>query len=143
MRAQEVLVADVATAEDGQSVVGNEHLVVHSMVDAAQLVERREKLRRAGASQSHERIDEANLYAFEGCQVRKQPFRGVDMQVVSTNVAFYKYDQDAATTVAIAQACNNEVRQMTMDYPTRFAGLATLPMQDIPAAIAELERAVV
>jgi aminocarboxymuconate-semialdehyde decarboxylase len=68
---------------------------------------------------------------------------GVDMQVVSTNVAFYKYDQDVATTVAIAQACNNEVRQMTVDYPARFAGLATLPMQDIPAAIAELERAVV
>jgi aminocarboxymuconate-semialdehyde decarboxylase len=68
---------------------------------------------------------------------------GVDMQVVSTNVAFYKYDQDVATTVAIAQACNNEVRQMTVDYPSRFAGLATLPMQDIPAAIAELERAVV
>jgi aminocarboxymuconate-semialdehyde decarboxylase len=67
---------------------------------------------------------------------------GVDMQVVSTNVAFYKYDQDVATTVAIAQACNNEVRQMTVDYPSRFAGLATLPMQDIPAAIAELERAV-
>jgi aminocarboxymuconate-semialdehyde decarboxylase len=68
---------------------------------------------------------------------------GVDMQVVSTNVAFYKYDQDVATTVAIAQACNNEVRQMTVDYPARFAGLATLPMQDIPKAIAELERAVV
>ena len=68
---------------------------------------------------------------------------GIDVQVVSTNVAFYKYDQDVATTTAIAQACNNEVHQMTIDYPERFAGLATLPMQDIPAAIAELERAVV
>jgi aminocarboxymuconate-semialdehyde decarboxylase len=68
---------------------------------------------------------------------------GVDIQVVSTNVAFYKYDQDVATTTAIAQACNNEVHQMTLDYPERFAGLATLPMQDIKAAIAELERAVV
>jgi aminocarboxymuconate-semialdehyde decarboxylase len=68
---------------------------------------------------------------------------GVDIQVVSTNVAFYKYDQDVATTTAIAQACNNEVHQMTVDYPERFAGLATLPMQDVKAAIAELERAVV
>ncbi len=67
---------------------------------------------------------------------------GVDIQVVSTNVAFYKYDQDVTTTTAIAQACNNEVHQMTVDYPERFAGLATLPMQDIKAAIAELERAV-
>ncbi len=68
---------------------------------------------------------------------------GVDIQVVSTNVAFYKYDQDVATTTAIARDCNNEVHQMTVDYPERFSGLATLPMQDIPAAIAELERVMV
>jgi aminocarboxymuconate-semialdehyde decarboxylase len=67
---------------------------------------------------------------------------GIDVQVVSTNVAFYKYDQDVATTTTIARACNDEVRQMSVDYPQRFAGLATLPMQDIRAAIAELERAV-
>jgi len=68
---------------------------------------------------------------------------GVDIQVVSTNVAFYKYDQDVATTTAIARACNDEVYQMTVDHPDRFAGLATLPMQDANAAIAELERCVV
>ncbi len=67
---------------------------------------------------------------------------GVDVQIVSTTVAFYKYDQEVSTTVAIANDCNNEVHQMTMDYPERLAGLATLPMQDIPATIAELERAV-
>ena len=67
---------------------------------------------------------------------------GVDVQIVSTNVAFYKYDAEVPTTVAIANDCNNEVHQMTMDYPERLAGLATLPMQDIPSAIAELERAV-
>ena len=68
---------------------------------------------------------------------------GVDVQVVSTNVAFYKYDQETATAAAIANDCNNEVHQMTLDYPHRLAGLATLPMQDISSAIAELERAVV
>jgi aminocarboxymuconate-semialdehyde decarboxylase len=68
---------------------------------------------------------------------------GVDVQVVSTNVAFYKYDQDVATTVAIARACNDEVHQMTLEHPDRFSGLATLPMQDSKAAIAELERCVV
>ena len=44
-----------------------------------------------------------------------------------------KYDQNVATTTAIARACNDEVHQMTVDYPNRFAGLATLPMQDIKA----------
>jgi len=65
---------------------------------------------------------------------------GVDIQVVSTNVAFYKYDQDVAIATAIARACNDEVHQMTVDHPDRFAGLATLPMQDLKAAVAELER---
>jgi aminocarboxymuconate-semialdehyde decarboxylase len=68
---------------------------------------------------------------------------GVDIQVVSTNVAFYQYDQVLPTAIAIAQDCNNEIHQMTMDYPDRLAGLGTVPMQNIPAAIAEMERAVV
>ena len=35
------------------------------------------------------------------------------------------------------------IGQMTKSWPDRFAGLATLPMQDANAAIAELERVVV
>ena len=67
---------------------------------------------------------------------------GVDVQVVSTSSAFYLYDRAPAVTAAIARECNDEVHQLTMDYPDRFKGFATLPMQDVPAAIAELERAV-
>ena len=67
---------------------------------------------------------------------------GVDVQVVSTSAAFYMYDRDPSVTLAIARDCNDEVHQLTMDHSDRFKGFATLPMQDIPAAIAELERAV-
>ena len=67
---------------------------------------------------------------------------GVDIQVVSTSPGFYQYHQEPAVTAAIARDCNDEIRQMTMDYPQRLAGLALLPMQDPPAAVAELERAV-
>jgi hypothetical protein len=42
-------------------------------------------------------------------------------------------------TAAIARDCNNEVCQMTKDYPTRFARFRTLPMQDVRATIAELD----
>ena len=66
---------------------------------------------------------------------------GVDIQVVSTSPGFYQYHQEPAVTAAIARDCNDEIRQMTMDYPQRLAGLALLPMQDTPAAVAELERA--
>ena len=67
---------------------------------------------------------------------------GVDIQVVSTSPGFYQYHQEPAVTAAIARECNDEIRQMTLDYPQRLAGLAILPMQDTPAAVAELERAV-
>ncbi|MEK7806283.1 MAG: amidohydrolase family protein [Chloroflexota bacterium] len=68
---------------------------------------------------------------------------GVDVQVLSTNAFFYSYDRDAATVSAMARECNDYVAQLTRDFPSRFSGFCTLPMQDIPAAIAELERGVV
>ncbi len=68
---------------------------------------------------------------------------GVDIQVVSTTAGFYQYGQEPAVTAAIARDCNDEIYQMTLDYPERLAGLATLPMQDAGLAVAELERAVV
>ncbi len=67
---------------------------------------------------------------------------GVDIQVVSTNAGFYQYDKDVAVTTAICRDCNDEIYQMTMDYPDRLSGLANIPMQDASAAIAELDRAV-
>ena len=66
---------------------------------------------------------------------------GVAIQVVSTSPGFYQYHQEPAVATAIARECNDEIRQMTLDYPQRLAGFALLPMQDIPAAVAELERA--
>ena len=65
---------------------------------------------------------------------------GVDVQVLSTNASFYFYEKAPAQITAMAQDCNDYVAQLIKDSPQRFAGFATLPMQDIPAAIAELER---
>ena len=67
---------------------------------------------------------------------------GVDVQVVSTGAGFYYYDRDVQTITAMHRDCNDEVHQMTMDHPKRFKGFAQIPMQDVPAAIAELDRAV-
>jgi aminocarboxymuconate-semialdehyde decarboxylase len=68
---------------------------------------------------------------------------GVDIQVLSTNAFFYSYERDAAVVSAMARECNDYVAQLARDYPDRFSGFCALPMQDIPAAIAELERGVV
>ena len=65
---------------------------------------------------------------------------GIDVQVLSPNASFYKYDEDVSTTTAIARDCNNEIGEMIKEWPDRFSGLATLPMQDVSAAITELDR---
>jgi len=67
---------------------------------------------------------------------------GVDVHVVSPYVGFYNYQLDAKVATATARATNDEIASMTRAWPKRFAGLGTLPMQDVKASIAELERCV-
>ena len=66
---------------------------------------------------------------------------GVDVHVLSTWVGLYHHDLDADICIATSRDCNDDVAQMTRTWPDRFSGLATLPMQDVKAAVAELERA--
>ena len=68
---------------------------------------------------------------------------GVDVHVVSPYSGFYNYELDTDLAVATSRESNDEISQMMKSWPDRFAGLATLPMQDVPAAIAELERVMV
>ena len=65
---------------------------------------------------------------------------GVDIQVVSTYAGFYNYHLDASVAIATSREANDEVGEMAKSWPDRFAALATLPMQDVNAAIIELER---
>ena len=64
------------------------------------------------------------------------------MQVVSTHTPFFGYHLDAAEGRLLARDVNDEIAEMTRQWPTRFAGLGTLPVQDVKSAIDELERAV-
>lgn len=68
---------------------------------------------------------------------------GVDVHVLSPYSGFYNYQLDATVARATSQEANNEISEMMTQWPERFAGLATLPMQDIKAAIAELERVMI
>ncbi|MFQ5861333.1 MAG: amidohydrolase family protein [Dehalococcoidia bacterium] len=67
---------------------------------------------------------------------------GVDVHVLSTNANLYGYHLPAEVCIATSRDANDEVAEMVKSHPDRLAGLATLPMQDLGAAIAELERAV-
>ena len=67
---------------------------------------------------------------------------GVDMQLVTPTVGFYQYGNEIEQTTLIARECNDEISEIVETHPTRFAGLATLPMQDPWAAITELDRSI-
>jgi aminocarboxymuconate-semialdehyde decarboxylase len=66
----------------------------------------------------------------------------VDVQVLSIHTPFFGYHLDPAQGRALARDVNDEIAAMVRQWPARFAGLATLPVQDVGAAIEELERAV-
>ena len=68
--------------------------------------------------------------------------QGVDVQVVSIHTPLFSYDVDSAQGQQLAREVNDEIAAMTRQWPQRFAGLATLPVQDVGAAVAELDRAV-
>jgi aminocarboxymuconate-semialdehyde decarboxylase len=68
--------------------------------------------------------------------------QGVDMQVVSIHTPLMGYHLPAGEAAQLARDVNDEISGMVKQWPKRFAGLATLPVQDPDAAVAELDRAV-
>jgi len=66
---------------------------------------------------------------------------GMDMQLLTPTVGFYQYDNELEVTKRIHRECNDEVAETIEKHPTRFDGLATVPMQDPASAIAEMQRA--
>lgn len=66
---------------------------------------------------------------------------GVDMQVLSLNPPMV-YWADPALAGRLARLYNDELAATVAARADRLTGLATVPLQDVPAAVAELERAV-
>jgi aminocarboxymuconate-semialdehyde decarboxylase len=68
---------------------------------------------------------------------------GIDITVISLAPPMYRYALlDAKTGLAAARETNDTLRDWCQGWPDRFRGLANVPLQDIDAAIAELDRAV-
>ena len=75
-------------------------------------------------------------------RLRDMDAQGTDVQVLSIHTPFFGYHLDAAQGRSLARDFNEDVAGLTREYPARFAGLATLPVQDVKSAIDELEYAV-
>lgn len=64
---------------------------------------------------------------------------GIDLQLLSPNPLTYFTDLDPATATAYCRIHNNDLAELVARYPGRLVAAAQLPMQDVDAAIAELE----
>ncbi len=67
---------------------------------------------------------------------------GIDVQVLSLATPGVQMQPDPGVAVSDAQRANDVLAGIIDTHPTRFAGLAALPLQDPPAAAKELRRAV-
>jgi aminocarboxymuconate-semialdehyde decarboxylase len=69
--------------------------------------------------------------------------KGVAVQVVCTVPGTgFNYHVPAADAVEVAQYLNDHLHGIIQEFPTRFIGLGTLPMQDTNLAIQELRRCI-
>jgi aminocarboxymuconate-semialdehyde decarboxylase len=64
----------------------------------------------------------------------------VDVQVLSTVPVMFSYWAQAKDTLEVAVFLNDHIASIVSQYPKRFVGLGTLPMQDAALAVKELER---
>ncbi|MFJ4438990.1 amidohydrolase family protein [Streptomyces sp. NPDC088923] len=67
---------------------------------------------------------------------------GVTMQVLSLTPPGVQMQPDAAIAVRDAKVANDALAEIIAAHPTRFGGLAALPLQDPKAAVREAERAI-
>ncbi len=66
---------------------------------------------------------------------------GIDRQLLSPNPITYFGSLEPAAAVRYARAHNDALAEIVRAHPDRLLGAAQLPMQDLDAAIAEMERA--
>ena len=66
----------------------------------------------------------------------------VSMQVLSTVPVMFSYWAKPADALDLSRRLNDHIAEIVRGYPERFAGLATIPLQDVDLAAGELERCV-
>lgn len=79
---------------------------------------------------------------FEEFRLKEMDKNGVAIQVLSNSFPGIQGINEAEEAINTAKAANNDMANLIKKYPGRFAGFASLPLQDPKAAADELERTV-
>ncbi len=73
-------------------------------------------------------------------RVKEYDQHKVQVQVLSTVPVMFSYWAKPKDTLYISQFLNDHIAKVVSDFPKRFVGLGTLPMQDPQLAIQEIKR---
>jgi len=64
----------------------------------------------------------------------------VDIQILSTVPAMFSYWAKAADALEVSVLLNDHIAGVVAEFPKRFIGLGTIPLQNVDLAISEMER---
>ncbi len=73
-------------------------------------------------------------------RIREMAEHKADMQVICTIPVMFSYWAKPADGLEVSRFLNDDVAITVSNHRNKFIGLATVPMQDVPMAVAELER---
>lgn len=75
-------------------------------------------------------------------KLRAMDLKGIDVSVLSPPPPLFYYWADPETGAHVSRLVNDGLARFVAANPARFRGMATVPIQDIGAAVTELERVV-
>jgi 2,3-dihydroxybenzoate decarboxylase len=85
---------------------------------------------------------EARLPDFEQQRLAMMDAAGISIAVLSQTAPGVQQEPEAATAVDLARRSNDFLASRIAEHPYRFRGFAAVALQDVDAAIAELQRSV-
>jgi 2,3-dihydroxybenzoate decarboxylase len=91
----------------------------------------------AGQADLHKRLTD-----FDEIRLMEMDQAGIDLVILSQSGPSVQAEKETAKAISQSQQNNDFLAQQIARHPTRYAGFATLPMQDPIAAVNELERTV-